>query len=90
MRLQGSGLYNAVLVPDHVIQFDQSRQFVLIIDAEGKAGRVWVEPGPMAEDLRIIRSGLTGDETVIAGAYHRVRTGSPVRAQPPGPLATAD
>jgi hypothetical protein len=44
----------------------------------------------MAEDLRIIRSGLTGDETVIAGAYHRVRTGSPVRAQPPGPLATAD
>jgi RND family efflux transporter MFP subunit len=90
MRLQGSGLHDAVLVPDHVIQFDQSRQFVLIIDSEGKAQRVWVEPGPMVDDLRIIRSGLTGDETVIAGAFHRVRIGNAVQVRPPGALVTSD
>ncbi len=87
MRLQGSGLYDAVLIPDYVIQYDQSRQFVLVIGADGMANRTWVEPGPMVDDLRIIRSGLSGGERIIAGAFHRVRIGNPVQAreaEPPG------
>lgn len=83
LRLQGSGLYEAILVPDHVIQFDQSRQFVLVVDEDGRAGRRFVTPGPLVDDKRIIRDGLQGDERVIGGAYHRIRIGDPVDS-PPG------
>ncbi len=81
LRLQGSGLYDAILVPDHAIQFDQSRQFVFLIDDEGRVARRFIEPGPVVGDKRIIRSGLDGSEQLIEGAYHRIRVGDAVRAK---------
>ncbi|MCR9093145.1 MAG: efflux RND transporter periplasmic adaptor subunit [bacterium] len=80
LRLQGSGLYEAVLVPDEVIQFDQSRLFVFVIDESGRVDRRWIEPGPIHGDKRIVRSGLSGHETIIAGAFHRVRVGAEVES----------
>ncbi len=79
LRLQGSGLYEAVLVPDEVIQFDQARQFVFVLDDEGVVRRRFVVLGPIHEGRRIIREGLTGDEQVISGAFHRVRIGNAAR-----------
>jgi RND family efflux transporter MFP subunit len=79
LRLLGSGLYEAVLVPDRVIQFDQSRKFVFTVDGEGTVGRRFVETGPMVDGLRIIREGLSGDDRVIADAFHRVRVGATVK-----------
>ena len=81
VRLPGSGLHEVVLVPDQVIQFDQSRQFVFIINAEGVVERRWVTPGPIAEGMRIVREGLTGNELLVAGAFHRIRTGMAVAPQ---------
>lgn len=88
VRLPGSGLHKAVLLPDEVIQFDQSRQFVFIIDADGAIERRWVTTGPMADGLRIVREGLEGTELVAAGGFHRIRVGITVAPQvntpPPG------
>jgi RND family efflux transporter MFP subunit len=88
VRLPGSGLHEAVLVPDEVIQFDQSRQFVFVISPEGLVERRWVTTGPMAEGLRIVREGLKGNELVAAGGFHRIRAGIEVAPQldgsPPG------
>jgi RND family efflux transporter MFP subunit len=81
VRLPGSGLHEAVLVPDEVIQFDQSRQFVFVINPEGLVERRWVTTGPMAEGLRIVRDGLEGTELVAAGGFHRIRVGSRVAPQ---------
>lgn len=78
LRLLGSGIYEGVLVPDKVIQFDQSRRFVFKIADDGTVGRQFVEVGPMIDGLRLVRSGLTGTETLVADAFHRVRLGSPV------------
>jgi len=81
VRLPGSGLHSVVLVPDHVIQFDQSRQFVLVINPDGVVERQWITLGPMAEGLRIVRKGLDGSELVVAGGFHRMRAGMQVTPQ---------
>lgn len=81
VRLPGSGLHQVVLVPDQVIQFDQSRQFVFVVNPDGMVERRWVTIGPMAEGMRIIRKGLDGSETVAAGGFHRLRAGLQVAPQ---------
>ncbi len=80
VRLQGSGLYRAILIPDSAVQFDQSRQFVFTVQPDGTVGRIWIEPGPIVEGLRVVREGLDGDEQLIGGNYHRLRIGMPVSA----------
>ena len=85
LRLLGSAEYEAVLVPDEVIQFDQSRQFVFIVQGDGTVGRSFVQIGPIIDGLRLIRSGLSGSETVISGAFHRVRMGASVTTESSGP-----
>jgi RND family efflux transporter MFP subunit len=89
IRLPGSGMHKVVLVPDAVVQFDQNRQFVFVVNSEGVVERRWITAGPIAEGLRIVREGLDGTETVIAGAFHRIRAGMPVqpRLQDPTPGA---
>ncbi|MEL7044137.1 MAG: efflux RND transporter periplasmic adaptor subunit [Pseudomonadota bacterium] len=84
LRLLGSGEYEAVLVPDSVIQFDQSRQFVFIVEDDGTVGRTFVDLGPIIDGERLIRQGLTGSETVISGAFHRVRMGARVVTESTG------
>ncbi len=78
VRLQGSGLYSAVMIPDSAIQFDQSRQFVFVLKEDGTVGRKWIKPGPIVEGLRVVREGLEGNEQLIGGNYHRLRIGMPV------------
>ena len=90
VRLPGSGLHEVVLVPDSVIQFDQSRQFVFVINDEGTVERRWVTTGPMAEGLRILRDGLDGSELVAAGGFHRMRAGMQVAPQLAAAPAEAD
>ncbi len=87
LRLQGSGLYEAILLPDHIVQFDQSRQFVFVVDGEGRVERRWITLGPIIDDKRIVREGLEGDERVVAGAFHRVRVGGVVQ---PAPVEATD
>lgn len=78
-RLPGSGIYQAILVPEAAIGTDQSRKFVTLVNAEGKAEMRFVELGPIrASGLRIIRSGLSGDEKVIINGLQRARPGTPV------------
>ena len=88
VRLPGSGLHPVVLIPDHVIQFDQSRQFVFVINPDGIVERQWISTGPIAEGLRIVREGLDGSELVAAAGFHRMRVGMQVAPQlddpPPG------
>lgn len=90
IRTPGSGLHQVVLVPDHLIQFDQSRQFVMVIKPDGTIERRWVTTGPIAEGLRIVREGLDGSELVAAGGFHRLRVGMQVAPQLADSPAGAD
>lgn len=78
VRLPGSERYEAILVPDKAIGTDQAEKFVMTIDPDNKASRKVVTLGPMSHGLRIIRSGLDGNERVVVSGLQRTRPGMEV------------
>ena len=77
LKLVGSGTYSAVLINDEAVGTDLGKKFVLVMDGDKPAYRA-VELGPKIEGLRIVRSGLNKDDTIIVKGLQRVRPGSPV------------
>ncbi len=75
VRVPGSPRYEAVLIPDKAIGTDQAEKFVLTIDKDQKVVRKTVTLGPISHGLRIIRSGLSGDEVVVLGGLQRAKPG---------------
>ncbi|WP_026145464.1 multidrug efflux RND transporter periplasmic adaptor subunit MexE [Pseudomonas asplenii] len=78
LKLVGSGTYDAVLINDEAVGTDLGKKFVLVLDADKKTAYRTVELGPKIEGLRIVRSGLNKDDTIIVKGLQRVRPGSPV------------
>ena len=78
LKLVGSGTYSAVLITDEAVGTDLGKKFVLVMDGDNKSAYRAVELGPKIEGLRIVRSGLTKDDTIIVKGLQRVRPGSPV------------
>jgi len=78
LRLPGSGLYDAVLIPDEAIIADQSRLIVYIVGADNVIEERAVTPGPLHQGLRVIKDGLLADERVVVSGVQRARPGAPV------------
>jgi multidrug efflux system membrane fusion protein len=72
---------NAVLVADRAIGTDQSKRFVLVVDAENKAQYREVRIGRLADGLRVVESGLKPGEVIVVNGLQRARPGSPVTPQ---------
>ena len=93
MRLLGSGAYPALLIPDRAVVTDQTRQIVYVVSADGKVSERPVEPGALANGLRVIRSGLHAGDRVVIDGVQRVKVGKPATIKlvqiQPGP-STAD
>src|SRR5262249_17758203 len=68
----------ALLLPPAAIVPDQSRQMVMTVGADGTVTPKPVEIGGLHRGLRVIRSGLTADDTVIVDGLVRVRPGAKV------------
>jgi RND family efflux transporter MFP subunit len=81
INVPGSLPYRGVMVPDEAIGADQDRRIVYIVDAEGNVSAKPVRPGPRNHGYRVVREGLTGDETVIINGLMRVRPGVKVKAE---------
>ena len=81
LRLPGSDLYTATLLPDSAIVSDQSNKIVLTVAEDGTVVPKPVRPGPMEGGLRIIRSGLDPTDKVIISGIVRARPGSKVTPQ---------
>ena len=96
MRLLGSGSYPALLIPDRAVVTDQERQVVFVVDARGMAHMRAIDPGPLTNGLRVVRSGLGADDLVVIDGIQRTQSGKPVkvvmgRVQPaPAPAARLD
>ncbi|CAH0150448.1 efflux RND transporter periplasmic adaptor subunit [Pseudomonas corrugata] len=78
LKLVGSGTYSAVLINDEAVGTDLGKKFVLVMDADNKPAYRPVELGPKIEGLRIVRSGLSKDDTIIVKGLQRARPGAPV------------
>jgi multidrug efflux system membrane fusion protein len=75
IAIPGSGRYRAVLVPDEAIGADLDRRFVYVVAEDGTVSQKAVRPGPRYDGYRIVRTGLTGDETIIVNGMQRARFG---------------
>ncbi len=81
INVPGSLPYRGVMLPDEAIGTDQDRRIVYVVDAEGTVSAKQVRPGPRNHGYRVIREGLTGDETVVINGLMRVRPGVKVKPE---------
>ena len=75
IAIPGSGRYRGILVPDEAIGTDLERRFVYTVAEDGTVSTKVVRPGPRIDGYRVVRSGLTGDETIIVNGLQRARFG---------------
>jgi RND family efflux transporter MFP subunit len=81
VSISGSNPYKGVLVPDEAIGNDQDRRVVFVVGEDNSISMVPVRPGPRIDGYRVIRTGLTGDETIVVNGIVRVRPGIKVNPQ---------
>jgi membrane fusion protein, multidrug efflux system len=96
IRLLASGEYEAVLLPDAAILFDQATKIVMVVGQDNKVGVRIIETGPIIDGLRVVRNGLTASDRVIVKGLQRVRAGmevvptvTPIKSKPDGLDPTA-
>ncbi|ORE97503.1 RND efflux membrane fusion protein [Aurantimonas sp. 22II-16-19i] len=73
INVPGSLPHQGVLLPDEAIGADQDQRIVYVVDDAGKVSAKPVRTGPKLDGYRVIRSGLTGTETVVVNGLMRVR-----------------
>jgi RND family efflux transporter MFP subunit len=77
IRLLSQENVEVMLVPDTIIGTDQSRKFVYTVDADNKMGRKFVQLGKLhTPELRVIKSGLEMNDTVLVNGLMRARPGA--------------
>ncbi len=81
IRIAGSSPHRGVLVPDEAIATDQDRRIVWAVAEDGSVSSKVVRPGPRIDGYRLIREGLTGEETIVIAGLQRVRAGGKVTPQ---------
>lgn len=73
----------SVLVPEVAVAADQTHRYVLVLNDQNVVHYQAVELGPRAGDgLRIVRTGLDGDERVIINGLQRAFPGATVTPEP--------
>ncbi|WHQ45318.1 efflux RND transporter periplasmic adaptor subunit [Alcaligenes faecalis] len=65
IRLATGAEQAAILIDDQALGTDQGKRYVLVVDQNNQAQYRVVEPGPMVDGLRVIKSGLQAGEKVI-------------------------
>jgi multidrug efflux system membrane fusion protein len=80
LRLFG-GDHESLLVPDSAIASDQSNKIVYVVANDGTVGVKRVELGPMVDGLRVIRTGLESNDSVVIEGLTRARPGQRVRTE---------
>ncbi|TPK78134.1 efflux RND transporter periplasmic adaptor subunit [Mesorhizobium sp. B2-4-17] len=81
INVPGSLPHSGVLVPDEAIGADQDRRIVFLVDEAGMVSAKPVRTGPLLDGYRVIRSGLTGGETIIVNGLMHARPGTKVKVE---------
>lgn len=78
MRLPINTMEDALLVPDVALSSDQRGDFVYVVDDKDTVHYQQVTTGPKVDELRVIKSGLSGNDRVIVNGIQRARPGAKV------------
>ncbi|MGE4372517.1 MAG: efflux RND transporter periplasmic adaptor subunit [Xanthobacter sp.] len=104
IRLDSSEPYQAVVIPDSAIGTEQVKKFVYVVGPDNTIAQRFIVPGELASnDLRVVESGLSPQDTVVVNGLMRVRPGVkvdphmeaaaaatvPVKPEPASEAATA-
>jgi RND family efflux transporter MFP subunit len=90
VQVPASAPYPALMVPDVAIGTEQARKFVYLIDQDNVARLRYVTLGQLADDLRVIKEGLSAGDRVVVNGLMRVRQGQKVTPEerPASPQAS--
>ena len=88
VRIPGQ-LKKALLVPETAVGLDQTGHFVLVLNEKNIVEQRPVTVGANFEGLRVVETGLTGEERVIQSGLQRVRPGAKAAAEEAKPQAKA-
>ncbi len=75
VRILGAALHRGVLLPEEAFATDQDKRIVYVVGPDNKIATKTVRMGPHIDGYRIVREGLTGEETVVVNGLMRVRAG---------------
>lgn len=81
VEIEGSDTYKAILIPDEAIGSDQNERVVYEVHQDGSVTTKPVRLGPKLHGYRVIRSGLTGDESIVVNGLMRIRPGVKVKPE---------
>ena len=70
--------FEAITVPNSIIQSDQVGEFILTVNSKNIVQRNDVKVGPRKGEARAILEGLSENESVIVAGINSARIGSPV------------
>jgi RND family efflux transporter MFP subunit len=90
LRLLGSGAYDGLLIPDQAVTTQQSDEIAYVVRPDGTVEQRKVKLGPRFGDLRVVRSGLGENDSVVIDGMQRAKAGARVtpkagKIEPPGP-----
>ena len=90
MRIEGSGPYKALLVPDAAVGTDQNERYLLTVGADGAVVSKPVVLGRLFGTMRVITSGISAnDEVIVDGLQMASIPGAHVKTMEAPPAATA-
>lgn len=78
LRVAGGGSARAVLIQDRAVGTDLDKKFVYVVGDDNTIQYRPVALGPMVDDLRVVRSGISAGDRVVINGLQRVRPGSKV------------
>jgi multidrug efflux system membrane fusion protein len=78
IRLGGGDPHKAILIDEKALGTDQSKRFVMVVDAQNKAQYREVQLGSAQDGLRVVSAGLKPGERIVVNGLQRVRPGDAV------------
>lgn len=82
IRMASSKPAPVIAITERAIGTDQSKKFVMVVDAANTALYREVMLGGAIDGLRIVTSGLARGERIVVSGLQRIRPGSPVAPEP--------
>lgn len=80
VRLEGTGSYNATLIPDRAIGTDQANKVVMVVGANNIVAPRPVQAGALFDGYRVVQGVKPGELVIIDGLQHAM-PGAPVTPQ---------
>jgi multidrug efflux system membrane fusion protein len=78
VQVPGSAPYQALMLPDAAIATEQARKLVYVVEQDNVARQRYVTLGPLVDDLRVIKDGVSANDRVVVNGLMRVRQGQKV------------